>query len=144
MQAKELVLFSCESPAFGRAFLSTISSLPDWVELIRQLYLYLFQWVRWFLDLTCDFWAENAQNKFGGWKEGISQGLKPISLMTCIDSGLKPGPITKARTVTKTVTDIEKAMCLAWYPQLLCVRQQGLLGRCRETISIRIHCQAPW
>jgi hypothetical protein len=78
VQAKGLVFFNCESPAFGRAFLSTISSLPDWVELIRQLYLYLFQWVRWFWDLTCDFWAENAKNNFGGWKEGISQGLKPI------------------------------------------------------------------
>jgi hypothetical protein len=25
------------------------------------------EWVRWFLDLTCDFWAKNEKNNF--WTE---------------------------------------------------------------------------
>jgi hypothetical protein len=23
------------------------------------------EWIRWFWDLTCDFWAKNAKNNFG-------------------------------------------------------------------------------
>jgi hypothetical protein len=42
-----------------------ISSIAVWTYLTCQLDLLLFVRVRWFLGLTCDFWAKNAKNKLG-------------------------------------------------------------------------------
>ena len=43
------------------------------MKLTRQLYSFSIQMVKWFWDLTRDFWAENAKNKlrngvFVGWR----------------------------------------------------------------------------
>jgi hypothetical protein len=45
-------------------FFSTVLSIAVGVELFSILDLLLFVWFRWFWDLTCDFWAENAKNKY--------------------------------------------------------------------------------
>ena len=45
-------------------FLTLILSIAVGVKLIRQLDFLLFEWVMGFWDLTCDFWVENAKNKY--------------------------------------------------------------------------------
>src|SRR5216683_3623813 len=54
----------CESPSRCRSFfLISILSIAVWMELTCQLYFLLFEGVRWFWGLTCDFWAENSERK---------------------------------------------------------------------------------
>jgi hypothetical protein len=56
-----------ETHGIGRGlFLISILSIAVWVELIRQLYFVLFEWVRWFGGLTRDFRAENAKKSWSG------------------------------------------------------------------------------
>ena len=48
----------CEAPGFGRGlFFLSILIIADGGELTCQLYFLLFEWVRSFGGLTCDFWA---------------------------------------------------------------------------------------
>ena len=54
------------SPALAGLLLIPYLSISDWVKLIRQVYLVSFEWVGWFWDLTCDFWAEFVKNSFAG------------------------------------------------------------------------------
>jgi hypothetical protein len=54
---------------------------------MRQLDAALFQWVRWFWGLTCDFWAVFEEFFLGGeGKEGIPQGLKPLFFVLAIEA----------------------------------------------------------
>jgi hypothetical protein len=50
-----------KAPELAGTFLISILSITVWVELIRQLYFFWIERVKWFWDLTCDFWAENAK-----------------------------------------------------------------------------------
>jgi hypothetical protein len=50
-------------PAELARFFSTVLSIADRVELFFILDLLWFVWLKWFFDLTCDFWAENGKRK---------------------------------------------------------------------------------
>src|SRR5260370_32633398 len=53
-------------PVVGRGlFFLSILSIADGGELTCKLYFLLFEGVRWFWGLTCDFWAEFEENIFG-------------------------------------------------------------------------------
>jgi hypothetical protein len=52
-----------KSRLWAGAFLDSYLIIAGWRELIRQLDLVSFDRFRWFWDLTCGFWAENAKNK---------------------------------------------------------------------------------
>jgi hypothetical protein len=54
----ELSPGGCPGPG---VFLIYISIIAVWIELTRQVDLVLFERFRWFWGLTCDFWAENAE-----------------------------------------------------------------------------------
>jgi hypothetical protein len=57
-----------ESPGWypGLCFVfPSVLSIADRGELTCQVDLVSIVWFRWFWDLTCDFWAKNAKNKFG-------------------------------------------------------------------------------
>ncbi len=45
------------------------------MELKCQVYFLLFDGVRFFLGLTCDFWAENPKNKLWDRKDKGMRGL---------------------------------------------------------------------
>src|ERR1700756_2143187 len=80
------------SPRCGRGlfFLTIISiaiSIADGGELTCQLYFILFEGVRWFWGLTCDFWAENAERNFEGQKteaKAIDLVASPFGLRSCL------------------------------------------------------------
>jgi hypothetical protein len=51
------------------------SIIADGVELNFKLDFLLFEWVGWFWDLTCDFWAEFEEKTFLWQKtKGIDSG----------------------------------------------------------------------
>jgi hypothetical protein len=41
------------------------------MELKCQLDFLLFEGVRWFWDLTCDFWAENGERKISSMEDDL-------------------------------------------------------------------------
>jgi hypothetical protein len=47
-----------KSPAFGRGFFDSVFSIADGIELSRNVDVFCFVYVRWVLDLTCDFAGE--------------------------------------------------------------------------------------
>jgi hypothetical protein len=53
----------------------------------------LFQWVRWFWGLTCDFWAENVRKKIKARAKAIKSVVYPF--------GIHSGPSTMLRAERK-------------------------------------------
>jgi hypothetical protein len=45
--------------------------------MLLPLYFLLFVWFRWFWDLTCDFWAENAKNTW--WSRQLQETKSDFS-----------------------------------------------------------------
>src|SRR5258706_2139439 len=92
-----------------RAFLSFyFLSIADGGELTCQLYFLLFEGVRWFWGLTCDFSAKNAKNKCNGKNTGNRSVASPFGLRSgpsaerwplrgWLDAGLKPRSISMAK-----------------------------------------------
>jgi hypothetical protein len=72
----------------------------------------LFERFRWFWDLTCDFWAENAKRKTKGEAKAIKSVASPfglrfslrqsgMSLRGWLDAGLKPRSLPKTEAKTQ-------------------------------------------
>jgi hypothetical protein len=61
-------------------FFSTVLSIAGWVELKCQLDLVLFVGFRWFLDLTCCFWAENGKRKITAKAKAMKSVASPFGL----------------------------------------------------------------
>jgi hypothetical protein len=63
-----------------RAFLISILIIEDWVKLTCQVYSLLFEGVRWFWGLTCDFWAEIAEKNVKAKTRAIKSVASPFGL----------------------------------------------------------------
>jgi hypothetical protein len=64
-----------------------------------QLYSLLFERVRWFWGLTCDFWAENAEKnckgKNNGKNKGNIQSLRPLGFAPAFGRAVAIGLILR-------------------------------------------------